>query len=181
MSVAFFRSGRWGLALAGLLAATSVSSSTLAQPAQTVESAQKFLSITLPGARYMAGSLTQAIYEAAKQGGMPSNRVNILGTGLIKEYVPVAHCKSAHKVDYSEIRMPRDNSTLPADWRPASGTADFANLTSVKASGSTVALTWKGIQYGSTVYLTSESMAARVAVAFEFLRINCDPASDTGF
>jgi len=174
---------------------------------QTVEGAQKFLSIVLPGNGYMMGGMYAALrggIKSARESGGRSLDGEIQGKAIIVDATAVAHCKSKLLSDYSnvELKFSGRQGTGPLErWTITSRQLDFLNNPSsggvtrfgtqegihwsiakyVRQSGGNVYIMFDGNEDESTIYLNSEDLAKRVAYAIDFLRTNCDKAAGTGF
>jgi hypothetical protein len=196
--------------LLGTLVATTPGVVHAQEGAQTVENAQKFLSIVLPGNGYLKGSVSTSLAEAIRtmRQNDPRNYYegDVHGEAKIVDASAVSRCKSKLLSDYSsveiEFRMRRNSqapvlerhrtsmSQLP-DAFPASsggvqrhGTQEgfpWSDVKSVEAVGGDVRLMMAGNQAVSTIHLRSSDLATRVAYAIEFLRTQCDAAAGTGF
>jgi hypothetical protein len=173
--------------------------------AQTVENAQKFLSIVLPGNGYRKGGLDAGLragLQGMRDAGGRSVGGEIQGTAKIVDAAPVAHCKSKLLSDYSDVKMkfwgrsgsgPMEYRTISAHefgFPKDSGTVarhgipdgfPWSDVKSVRSNGGNVYMMIAGNQDESTIYLHSEDLAKRVAYAIEFLRTSCDAAAGTGF
>ena len=146
---------------------------------QTVENAQKFLHITLPGNGYMSGGNFTTLEGAARESGTNLVFENL---GIIRRYEPIARCRQATTFDYSGVMVSGPGARMhPDGMGVVTGEAVFANLAGARVDGDRVLLSWKGSSRESVIDLNSPDLAARVAYAFEFLRLQCDPAADTGF
>lgn len=191
----------------GLLLAMSLSPMAVhAQDgAQTVENAQKFLSIVLPGNGYRKGGLDAALraaLQSMREAGGRSVGGEIQGTATIVDAAPVAHCKSKLLSDYSNVRLKLSarSGNGPMEYRMVTasefgfpkdsggvtrhGTQEgfsWSDVKSVRASGGNVYVMIAGNQDESTIYLHAEDLAKRVAYAIDFLRTSCDAAAGTGF
>lgn len=179
--------------------------SAQAQVEQTVEGAQKFLEMTLPGNVYEPGHARDSASRAIE-----SWRGNYEGSGRlaylsenskITEARTLARCTSAIKADLTRASMKtvthwreqgfpkrhEETHSVPAHLSSAiaglpQGFA-WGDVTSVEHNGRRVFIKLRddGSDNGAAIWLSSESMAACVAYAMEFLRVQCDPAAATGF
>lgn len=162
-----------------------LSTPVLAQE-QTVESAQKFLELSL-------GGLT-----ANSEFWLYNNTPALIDRrGAIKKVETVQRCVSSFAVEYPRFtsnerrhrRLLSDGRlSSPAVWNATTRTVmlDASRLTQVE----TIERTYPKEKYlrlsitgrGSSVHLYGpETLVARVGYALEFLRQQCDPAAATGF
>lgn len=175
---------------------------------QTVENAQKFLSIVLPGNGYMKGGVSTAL--SAVRGRNADGylmEAEVHGEAKIVDASPVERCRSKLLSDYSgvevEMRARRnpgapvlERTRMPiAEMAPDSFSAQnggvrrhgnpagvsWSELKSVRATGDNVFLMFAGNKNESVIYLRSPDLASRVGYALEFLRMQCDAAAGTGF
>lgn len=174
-----------------LLAAACLAVPAQAQgvPEQTVENAQKFLSMALPKKGYVAGSLSDLINRVASQKQVSAG---ISGQGVVTDASAVGHCVSRILYDNSNVSVSigvnRDEQIVPlAQINPAAlkgGLAEgfhWGDVLYAKQSGADVLFLLNGNGQASRIHLGSEALAARVAYAMEFLRMNCDKTAETGF
>ncbi|HYE42913.1 MAG TPA: hypothetical protein VEA15_05910, partial [Caulobacteraceae bacterium] len=133
-----------------------------------------------PGNRYMGGGIRTMVDNVSAEA---RTNVTISGLGTITQYQPAGRCKVLTSYDYSQVRLAARGESLPIPnpQHFIGATASFGDMTGVQVIGSVVYLSWKGNTHRSEIYLGSESLANRVGFAFEFLRMNCDPAAATGF
>jgi hypothetical protein len=70
-----------------------------------------------------------------------------------------------------------------ADWENGTNNARgiSGHVAEVTRTGSEVRVAYSDVAIIDYYLLTSESMAVRVAYAMDFLRLNCDATSSTGF
>lgn len=174
---------------------------------QTVEGAQKFLSIVLPGNGYMTGTMHALLrdgIEGARKNGVRSLSGDIQGKAIIVDATVVAHCESKLLSDYSNVELKfsgRQGTGALEHWTITSRQLNFLNnpskggvtrfgsqagshwsiAKSVRPSGGNVYIMFDGNEDESTIYLNSEDLARRVAYAIDFLRTNCDKTAGTGF
>jgi hypothetical protein len=177
---------------------------------QTVENAQKFLSIVLPGNGYMGGAMREtpalAVKAAREADSQHYYDADLQGEAKIVDADPVSRCTSKMLADYSTVTInirARRYSSGPVverasrgitDWGSFSAGADgrrtiggrqegfsWSEVKSVQQTGGDVHLMFAGNQHLATIYLRSEDLAKRVAYAIEFLRMQCDAAAGTGF
>lgn len=184
-----------GLAAVGLALAMTMAAATAAEggdtaAARTVESAQTFLSMMLPGNRYvstpMAEMLDQARREGLRGGFDPKPR--------IIDAAPVSTCVSRLRADASQtwfvVRNPQDawDTTEAAveDLQGGPVIGDpvgmhFGNIRALRRMGEEVHLRFAGNTTDAVLLLDSGETAARVYDALEFLRVHCDGSRATGF
>ena len=182
-------------------------SQAASEPEQTVEGAQKFLSLKLPGNRYEWGGFNSfarekmnSVMEGVKQ-QYPESRVDVRyiinGNAIIKEAVATSKCSSKLVLDISQLSaiiVIKENPYSPKEERiemtaaKLLGTGDFyefesenwGKLKSVEQEKDKVIVRYSS-PIPSTIIVGSEGLASRIAYALDFLRINCDEASGTGF
>lgn len=160
-----------------------------------MEGAQKFLELTLPGAEYMSAGVLNVLEEwrdkrvQGDDGSIFTFEVSLTGRAAIRKYAVVANCEQSTLYDWSKAqltlrtfsrgRLVDTKITEP----PSTGDNkfNFGSMADAKAYGSVVQLRWKDQPGTSTVYLANDDLAARVAYAYEFLRLKCDPTTATGF
>lgn len=173
---------------------------------QTVENAQKFLSMTLPGNGYMAGSLRSAFkktVDIANRKGQGYVEYSIGGEAKIVDADAVSRCTSKILSDYSGVtvnyvvkrsyygsvvsrRTDKLTEALSKTFSQSTiiGRPDgfsWSEIKFVRSDGGNVDLLFSENEIASTIYLRSEDLAKRVAFAMEFLRISCDKSAGTGF
>jgi len=175
---------------------------------QTVENAQKFLSIVLPGNGYMKGAVSTAL--SAVNGRDASGYymdAQVHGEAKIIDASSVGRCRSKLLSDYSSVEVElrvRRNPGAPVLERKRMPIAEAApdgfsaqhggvqrhgdqagfswsELKSVRTVGDNVYLMFAGNKSESVIYLRSADLASRVGYALEFLRLQCDAAAGTGF
>lgn len=161
------------------------------QPKQTVENAQRFLQITLPGRPYYAASMRDLIdAEERRHGG----RAYLEGHAVITNADPIARCKSRLFYKYPDnvelvVHLRGQNArerltsfapNLAGELGNKDGVA-WSEVLEAKADNTRVLIKFNGATAYAAIDAGAQSMAARVAYAIEFLRVNCDKASGTGF
>lgn len=158
-------------------------------PEQTVEGAQRFLSMVLPGNGYTSGGFRDAVRQAGKNAGAS---VMLDGAGKVTDASTVSRCTSRILYDNSSVSLivtagRRTQRLSVYDLAPGwvtggkPGGFHWGEVKEVKQVGGTVELLFKGNTTWTTVHLGSNDLAARVAYAMEYLRIHCDPTASTGF
>ncbi|NEX95165.1 hypothetical protein [Caulobacter sp. 17J65-9] len=170
-------------ASAATIALASAGSAAHAQE-QTVESAQRFLSRVVPGAGYWAGWMDTAL-DTARQKTFEATGANPYvqpsGQGVIREFAPAGECKQQVGLDFSGVQMTitmnGQTQTVPFGVSPMTKVVNWADLGEARVAGGGVVLSWRNGSSSET-RLGSESMAARVAYAMEFLRLHCDTTGE---
>lgn len=182
---------RLGAAVAAAMSAVMAPMSVQAQ-GQTVESAQQFLSMVVPGAGYRPGGLyavikgniaTVEMEEGLRPG---STTFEIGGTGSIVSYAAAGRCTQRVQSNLFGLTVyyhfGRVNRSKPYESSVgAPGDIYWSTLLKANVVGSTVYLTWKGQNVDSEFHFPDSTLAARVAYAMEFLRLECDTTKSTGF
>lgn len=134
-----------------LLAAQGCPSPAFAQE-QTVESAQRFITQMLSGVK-LWGTSPRGSFEYS------INKVEILKT-CVSKAIGTENGFDGERIGYLR----------------------FGDITSIRHVGYNVAYRFRGIaDTQSYLSFNSESDAARVAYALEFLRLKCDTTAATGF
>lgn len=182
----------FALALITLTTFTAPAYSQQSAPKQTVENAQKFLEITLPGKSYRPAFMQDALTNGARK--MGGGVMELSKEAKIIDASIVGRCKSMLRYEYSPSteliatysgrRETRPLSSVVTDAVGPMGDANGISWTdalSIEAIGSSVYIKWDSSTSRASVDLGAESLAKRVAYAMEFLRINCDKAAATGF
>ncbi len=158
---------------------------------QTVENAQRFLEMTLPGKVYRSATMKHAMEAARRKTG---GEAHLEGHATISDATAIARCKSRLLHKYPEsaeiiyrvrghIQRQPLLSAFP-QLRGELGDPDglpWSDVLEVETVGSTVYLTLDGVVTRLEMDMGAKSLADRVAYAVEFLRISCDKTSDTGF
>jgi hypothetical protein len=174
---------------------------------QTVENAQKFLSIVLPGNGFTSGRMATLFKPKP---GETMVRSKFDGVGKITTADSPARCRTAIMFDVSGITVSlrryvnRFDYTGWTAWEsigpPGAGDLGqsqyfvpgvggnpagfaWADVQEVKVSGSDtdVLLMLKGDTEYTRLHLGAKDLATRVVYAMEFLRMQCDAAAGTGF
>lgn len=151
-----------------LLAAQAVT----AAENQTVESAQKFLSMTMVNQKW-----GEAIYENTSDKSL-SNYAD----GVIVSFVPTGRCKQQMIADFPAYKHPYADLTW-SEYRLVQ-TYDFSELVEVrpgKTSKNLIEVFFRGQPRGIPLKIASEELATRVAFALAFLKFQCDGTAATGF
>ncbi|GEM_PF-1878825 len=177
--------------------ATLLSSPAPAQDGQTVEGAQRFLSIVLPGSGYLPSSARSGIASARDAAAAEGQgvRADLYGRARITDMSAVAHCVSRLEFDEANMRAvfiarngERQEITLSTMWdqpvpygKDPEGFHWGKDVLAASQSGSQVNLRLEGRTQDAIIYLGDEAMAQRVIYAITFLRTECDAAADTGF
>jgi len=183
---------------------------TLHAQEQTVENAQKFLSIVLPGNGYMGGSIRETpgnVTTAMREGDSRYfYDADLRGEAKIVDAGPVSRCVSKLLADYADVTISANVrryaggpvidsisrgiteagtfSVGANGLRTIGGKTDgfsWSEVKSVQQSGGDANLMFAGNKHVATIYLRSDDLAKRVAYAIEFLRMECDAAAGTGF
>lgn len=157
---------------------------TSSAPAQTVEGAQRFLQLTLPGLAYRPARLGTFLDEVQRV-----NRATIRGTARVTRANAVSRCVSLLNWDASDVYASRNGEiTYLSESQPSMAanneTAGFnwgSDVMSARADGGNVFIRFRHNEKDSVLSTGSDSIAVRVAFAIEFLRSECDPAASTGF
>lgn len=175
---------------------------------QTVENAQKFLSLTLPGNGYVPGTLVRLIEPSSNR---YASKFRYQGKGRITEVLSPAHCRTAIWYDISGISV-EVNDGMDANFREVVGhwkrdatwfsrVLSPREFTGGQVAGDPAGFSWSdvkevkvpdgstavyllfndGIHQYTKVELGAKDMATRVGYAMEFLRMSCDKAAGTGF
>jgi len=176
------------------------SSSTASAQEQTIEGAQKFLSMALPGNPYQSPFFTTA-FEAW---GSSERQYKYSGAAPVTEAVVAGHCRTTIRHDITGLfvqtrqrlydiseqgrwsywnHLPTHNF-YPAErvsGAIASDEISWADVKEVKANGAQVLFLQNGHNHHTALNLGAADMAARVAYAMEFLRVSCDKTAGTGF
>ena len=193
-----------GMLLAMLLPPTAAHAQ---EGARTVENAQKFLSITLPGNGFTSGRMATLFKPKP---GETRVRSKFDGVGRITTADSPARCRTAIMFDVSGITVSlrryvdRFDYTGWTAWEsigpPGAGDLGqsqyfvpgvggnpagfaWADVQEVKVAGSgtDVLLMLKGDTEYTRLHLGAQDLATRVVYAMEFLRMQCDAAAGTGF
>lgn len=177
----------------GVMALVVLCAPPAAAQEQTVESAQAFLAMVLPGNGYSAGSIEDGLQAMARE--MHNGRYHVSGHAKIIDAGVVARCVSRIQYDVTPVKYEAWQVTVPGSRETIDpsklfpdprrvGMADGFNwgtLKEVRQSGSDVRLQFPAARNATHIHVGAEAMAARVAYAIEFLRMKCDPAAGTGF
>ncbi len=166
------RSTALGLALGAALCAPALAQETK----QTVEGAQRFLEIVLPGVRINANTWL-----------LNNKPVDLSRYGEVLEVTTVARCHTRVRLKYDKhdrrMRNPDNGRWEDFSWNAHTRTLDmrFDQWTEVETRGKLEV--WAHSTAGRPIRMlqTSESLTARLAHALDFLRQNCDAAARTGF
>lgn len=143
---------------------------------QTVEGAQKFLELVLPGATIDTN--TWAINDKS---------ISLERFGKVENITTVGRCHTRVKVafDAYERRMPNPATGRHESfsWSATTRTLDmhFDKWTEVEVVSKRMTRVHTTTAKPIRLYSSSESLSARLAHALDFLRQNCDAASATGF
>lgn len=161
-----------GLALGVALCAPALAQETK----QTVEGAQKFLQIVLPGVKINTNSWL-----------LRDKNVTLDRYGDVEEVTTVSRCHTRVRLKFGphEARM-RDPSTdkyASFSWDAFTRTLDmrFDRWTEVEALNKRMLKVHSTTDRPVSFWSSSESLSARLAHALDFLRQNCDAAAKTGF
>ena len=144
------------LIAASLLA--GLASAAAAQGGESVEGAQSFLASVMPAATMRLGGADVDGWDTP---------------GDIETYAVSGRCGFA----FSAYHAPS------YDWENGTnhGTRNFGFVAAVQLTGTEVRVAYSDAAIVDYYSFTSDAMAARVARAMEFLRVNCDATSGTGF
>lgn len=175
-----------GLVIA--VASLMTTASAGAQPAeQTIDGAQRFLEMVLPGAGYESPAYRSAVAAARED----SNGVaRFSGQPRIVDASVVSRCvsKAISSGDDVVMTVPGAGTYKLGDYSPdirrmgnPNGFHWGRDVMTAKAQGEIVSVRFRGNDSDSYIYTGAEDMAARVAYAITFLHQQCDPAAATGF
>ncbi len=156
---------------------------------QTVESAQKFLAITLPEKDFLPGSL-QAQFKQIARSNSDSSRV--YEYGKILDASPINRCVSkwSYSTDGLKVRIDHKNrflvkplNVLKPDLKTVTNDngIDWGEVLSVRQDKQIVEILFSSKEETSKINLASDDLATRVAFAIKYLQHHCDKASETGF
>jgi len=149
-----------------LISIFTISSEVQAQKAQTIESAQEFLSST--------SESSSVIFSQDGQFPIRNNYSYV-------KFSPSSYDKCTSNLD---INLDFEYQSFGA-WdkikQPQSTPNNWKLVAKVTRSGNVVIVRWSnGMATQNFVYPTDE-LATRAAFAMEFLRLNCDPTSNLAF
>lgn len=179
----------WKTGCAAVMLAAAIATPSMAQsPQQTVESAQRFLSMTLPDLGYETTYYRAGLDEMRR---LPnSQRARIIGHPIIVDASTVSRCRSKMigSADHVILRVTGEGESsmgqlVPAFSRMGSPTGFHwgEDILSARAYGADVRIMFKGNTEASRLMTGAPDLAVRIAYAMEFLRVECDPAASTGF
>lgn len=139
-----------------------------AAPEQTVEGAQQFLATALVGASYDANQWTIE--------GRPADRGELMG--VIRRIATQQRCLLTYDIDYPAGEaggfifeaQARTDARWPMD-----------QVSEVKTVGADIQIYFGPAGRPRRLRIASDTLRARIAYAWEFLRISCDKTRDTGF
>lgn len=185
----------WRLAFAAAAMAMAMTMTVAAEPGdatatRSVESAQAFLAMTLPGNHYVSTPMAEML-DRARQEGL---RGRFEPKPRIIDAAPVSTCVSRLRADVSQawfvVHNPQDAWDAseasveellggPVIGDPAG--MHFGSIRALRRTGDEVHVRFAGNRTDAVLLLDSGETAARVHDALEFLRIHCDASRATGF
>lgn len=154
---------------------------------QTVEGAQRFLEMVLPGAGYESPAYRSAV-AAVRQSSYGTARFS--GQPRIVDASIVSRCvsKAISSGDDVVMTVPGEGEYKLGDYSPdirrmgnPNGFHWGRDVMAATAQGEIVSVRFRGNDSDSFIYTGAEDMAARVAYAITFLHQQCDPTAATGF
>lgn len=162
------------------------------QPQQTVENAQKFLAMILPGNIYHS-TLIATLEQRLRQ-QFPNARFNFTGEARLVDTSVKARCVSMMKYDGSAVQIHYfengqwiDRSPWPDSMPDVHALGDDVGIDwgkdvkSVSADGTEVTIVFSKSDNPIIIDMNDKGLASRVGFAMQYLHSSCDPTASTGF
>ena len=178
------------MALAFGLAAAAAAERDGAPVRRTVEGAQAFLAMMLPGNRDLSTPMVEMPERARREGlrGRFGPQPRIIGAAVVSTCVPRPRADASESLFVAhDPRDAGDGAAAPVAGLPGGGVIGdppgmhFGNIRALRRMGEEVHLRFAGNTTDAVLLLDSGETAARVYDALEFLRVHCDGSRATGF